>query len=183
MKMNSFGRGLVVFLLASIYTTAHAAVINWTNTAGGNWNVAANWSPNQLPGSSDTAVITNDGTYTVTMDVSPTIGGLAVGATNGVNTQTLLVNGQTLTLNGQVTVNSHGVFDFNNGALGGAAVLSGALNWSGGTVNYNSSLTVATSGVLNLTGNNYLYGPLTNNGTVDWQRGAVTIYYGYGIHR
>ena len=53
-------------------TTACASAINWTNIAGGNWSVAANWSPNQVPGSADDAVITNAGTYTVTLDTSPT---------------------------------------------------------------------------------------------------------------
>ena len=61
-----------------------------------------------MPGSADTAIITNDGTYTVTMDVGPTIAGLVVGATTGVNTQTLLANGKTLTLGGQATVNAQG---------------------------------------------------------------------------
>jgi len=27
-----------------------AATIAWTNTAGGNWNDATNWNPNQVPG-------------------------------------------------------------------------------------------------------------------------------------
>ena len=99
--------GLAV-LLASLLLggPGRAAQITWTNTSGGNWSGTANWSPNQVPLSADTAVITNAANYTVTMDVSPTIAGLVVGATTGVNTQTLLVSGQTLTLNGQVTVTS-----------------------------------------------------------------------------
>ena len=32
---------------------APAADIAWTNTASGNWNVAANWSPNQVRGFRD----------------------------------------------------------------------------------------------------------------------------------
>ena len=34
---------------------AHAASITW-NSAGTSWNNAANWTPNQVPGSGDTAV-------------------------------------------------------------------------------------------------------------------------------
>jgi hypothetical protein len=36
-----------------------AASIDWTNTSGRDWNVAANWSPNQVPDPSDTASVTN----------------------------------------------------------------------------------------------------------------------------
>jgi len=43
-------------LVAGI-TSLRAADIVWTNTAGGNWSTAANWDPNQVPGSGDTAWI------------------------------------------------------------------------------------------------------------------------------
>ena len=49
-----------------------AAVLVWTNTAGGHWNVAANWRPNQVPSANDTAAITN---YAVTVDGDVTVGG------------------------------------------------------------------------------------------------------------
>ncbi len=172
------GIGVAVLLAGLLLVgPGRAAQIVWTNTAGGNWSGTANWSPNQLPVTADTAVITNDGNYTVTMDVSPTIAGLVVGATTGVNTQTLLGNGQTLTLNGQVTVNSQGRFNFTGGTLAGAAILAGTMTCSGGTLNSGGSLTVAANGVLNLTGNQYIYSPLTNNGTVNWQGGPLFVYY------
>ena len=34
------------------------ATITWTKIAGGNWNQSANWQPNQMPGSGNTANIT-----------------------------------------------------------------------------------------------------------------------------
>ena len=37
--------------------SSRAATITWTNTAGGNWNDAANWNPNQVPGASDDALV------------------------------------------------------------------------------------------------------------------------------
>lgn len=50
-------RGMAVLLRAAVGNfVADAATINWTNTAAGNWSVAANWSPNQVPASSDNAV-------------------------------------------------------------------------------------------------------------------------------
>ena len=34
---------------AHFYYSEPTSIITWTNTSGGNWNVAANWSPNQVP--------------------------------------------------------------------------------------------------------------------------------------
>ena len=56
------------------------------------------------------------------------------------------------------------------------APLSGTVNWTGGTVNSGTSLTLATNGVLNIVGNVTLAGPLTNYGPVNWQSGTVTVY-------
>ena len=53
---------LLIALLLSTIAELNAATILWTNTAGGNWNAAANWSPNSVPGLSDTAVITRSAT-------------------------------------------------------------------------------------------------------------------------
>src|ERR1039458_4282796 len=169
--------GLAV-LLASLLLggPGRAAQITWTNTSGGNWSGTANWSPNQVPLSADTAVITNAANYTVTMDVSPTIAGLVVGATTGVNTQTLLVSGQTLTLNGQVTVNSQGRFNFTASTLAGAVAISGTLNWSGGSLQAGSTLTVATNGLVLVTCNGTsISGTLTNAGTIRLVGAGLTL--------
>ena len=81
--------GLVV-LLAGMHLSGsvQAAQIVWTNTAGGYWNVATNWSPNQVPSSADDAVITASGTYTVTLNTSSTVNSLALGGTSGQQTLT-----------------------------------------------------------------------------------------------
>jgi len=93
-----------ILLVAALTATfsASAEIINWTNIGNGNWSVAANWSPNQVPSTNDTVVITNAGTYTVTLNVSPTLAGLWLGGSSG--TQTLATAGRTLTLNGDATV-------------------------------------------------------------------------------
>ena len=63
--------GLAVLLAGVLLgVSGWAADIVWTNTAGGNWSSTNNWSPNQVPGASDTAWITNNGTYTVTLNAS-----------------------------------------------------------------------------------------------------------------
>jgi hypothetical protein len=191
--------------LAPIST--HAAFITWTNTAGGNWSVTSNWSPNQVPASSDTAFITNTGTYTVTLNVNATVAGMVLGASSGVTTQTFSINGQTFTLNGQATVNPNGAFNFTNGTLAGTAVLVGTLNMAGGALASGASLTVAAAGVLNVdgtgtftvdvgawltvaangelnldgTGEFQIEGPLTNNGTVNWLGGEVQVVNGNSV--
>ena len=173
---------LTAYLMA--VTTALAADILWTNTASGNWNVAANWNPNQVPGASDTAVITND-SVTVTLNISPAVGGIILGAdANCGGGTTLLMNGQTLTLNGPFVVGSCGHFTLNSGRLSGAtnATLSGVINWAGGSGGalLAGRLTLATNGTLNIItvtpGSDYHDLPggiFTNNGTVLWTGGQV----------
>src|SRR5262245_12125322 len=84
--------GLRDFALSAVYTV-------WSNGAGGYWSTAPNWSPNQVPAASDTAVISNSGVYTVTVDANMTVSGLRVGGAEG--GQTLIINGPTLMVNGE----------------------------------------------------------------------------------
>src|SRR5258707_484327 len=80
MKWLAPGGRCALFAAAGIFLTAispgRATTIAWTNTSGGNWSAAANWKPNQVPADGDTALITSNGTYTVLLDVSPTIASL-----------------------------------------------------------------------------------------------------------
>jgi hypothetical protein len=170
-------------IIAVAATSAHAANIVWTNTAGGNWSDTNSWDPNQMPGSGDVAVITNDGTYSVTLDVNPTIDGLVLGTAGGTNIQSLSVsNSQTFTLNGTAQVSTNGQFNLNGGVLGGNIVLCGALNCSSGTlsggltVNSNSVLTVSAPGVA-LNGFTPGSSALTNYGTVNWTGGDISCDY------
>jgi hypothetical protein len=166
---------------------AEAANINWTNTASGSWNTAANWNPNNVPGAADTAIITNAG-VTVTLDISPTVGGVILG-TNGPGTVTLSLAGQTLVLNGPLTVNPSGSFTVDSGAVVGNANagLSGTIGWTGGLLE--GALTLASGSTLNLTtGNNHDIPncTFTNNGTVVWNTGTIrgggtTIIYNNGL--
>src|ERR1700747_1751495 len=50
----------ITLLLAPVIHSK-AATISWTNAASGGWNTAANWNPNSVPGTNDTAIITNAG--------------------------------------------------------------------------------------------------------------------------
>ena len=171
--------------LITLFTTLMLAVGISSSRAGtdiwvggsGNWSVANNWNPHHVPGSSDIAIITNTGNYTVTLDAAIAVAGLTLGATNVGSTQILSFNGQTLTLGGQATVNSGGQFNLSSGTFigktnnSGGAVFNGILTCSGGALV--GKLTMTTNSVLNLAGNsasNSLKGLilLTNYGTVNW---------------
>jgi hypothetical protein len=170
--------GLVV-LLAGMHLSGpvEAAQIVWTNTAGGNWNAATNWSPNQVPGSADDAVITASGTYAVTLNTSSTVNSLALGGASG--QQTLANNGYSLTLNQASVINPNGVFTLNGTAAGtGSLTVQGQFIWNGGYISPGSVLTVATNGLLAVAGGNghALYGVITNAGTIQLLNGGGDLW-------
>jgi hypothetical protein len=163
----------IIISLALAGAAASAEVISWTNTSNGNWGVAANWSPNQVPSTNDTAVITNAGIYTVTLNLDPTIAGLVLGGQSG--TQTVATAGHTLTLNGSGLIHRRGWLLLSGGAISGSNQISldGGLAWQSGALDTNTAVSVTTNGQVNLaSAGNYaklLYGRLTNDGTVTWQ--------------
>ena len=175
-------------LLLAGAVSKRAATLVWTNTADGFWNTAANWNPNQVPGSGDTAIITNAG-VTVSLNGSPIVGGITLG-TNGPGTVTLSLAGQPLTLNGPLTVNPSGSFTVDSGMLAGNtnAVLQGTIGWTAGLLE--GTLTLAATGTLNITSANNHDMPNcipTNNGTVAWNNGTIrsgssgATIYNYGL--
>ena len=52
---------LFLLIIYSISFNLAAETLVWTNTAGGNWSQASNWSPNVVPSIADTAEITTEG--------------------------------------------------------------------------------------------------------------------------
>jgi len=118
----------------SISGVVPAAYIAWTNTAGGNWSAAANWSPNQVPGGTDNAYLTNAGTYMVTVSADAAVNALTLGGPTG--TQTLNLSGGTFTLNGPGSGNAQAVLSVSGGTLGGSGllVLAAPLTWTRGTI-------------------------------------------------
>jgi len=179
-------------LLAAAFSTRADDIVVWTNTAGGDWSVAENWNPNQTPGPSDTAVITNDGDYTVTLDVSATVGGLILGTTNGSNHPTLLINSNTFTIGGSLT--NYGTVRWGNTDLygeGSPQIYNYGL-WeaqtnntfhggdSGGMTTFNNYGAFRKSGGDLYSGDTYLdYNTTFNNsGNVDIQSGALFFDHG-----
>src|SRR5262249_53471755 len=140
--------GFVAALLLSLPVwSARGAILTWTNTSGGNWSVADNWSPNQIPGQGDFATITNAGSYVVTVVTSGTLDGLQLGG--NVGSQRLVVN-QPLSCGGPFAVSSSAILDINAYFQSGQLTLGGTLNWQSDYLT--ASINVATNGVLNITG-------------------------------
>src|SRR5439155_23179057 len=130
-----------------------AATISWTNTAGGNWNTAANWSPNQVPGPLDTAIVS-----------------LSSAVTNSTPTAVSNVTFTGGALNGSGPLTVGGTMNWLGGDLNGALTIA-----LGGTLNISNTMQL---GFNNGSGNGG--GALTNFGTVVWAAGAGSYLYGYG---
>jgi hypothetical protein len=109
-------------LAATFTTTAAKAVgITWTNSQCGNWNNALNWSPNQVPGSGDSATIT---TGHVTIDSMVSVGTLMV------HSSLTVLPGGVLNLVGSGTKILDTVSSLTN---------YGTVNWQGGTLRVDGS--------------------------------------------
>src|ERR1019366_2732284 len=97
--LNKFLRTWPALVSAAMVFPAgvNAADLVWAGGSG-NWNVAVNWNPQQVPGAADNAFITTNGTYTVTVpqNIPTTVASLTVGGASG--TQTLALDKTTLTL-------------------------------------------------------------------------------------
>jgi hypothetical protein len=129
---------LALLLVAFRAQPAQAIPISWNNAAGGNWNTDSNWNPAQVPGASDDVLITLAGTYTVTLDVSPTVASLSLGGSTGV--QTLSASSQTLTIDGPSTINGNGALRLINATVAGSGSLT-----NNGQLTVQSSSNIDTS--------------------------------------
>lgn len=164
---------MVSVLLAIWVASARGADLVWTNTAGGSWNTAANWSPNQVPTSTDHVWITNNSTYTVTVTGGGAAGILTIGGSSG--TQTLALNSGVFVL-GSGTGNSNAVLRIAGGTLGGngSMILAGQLNWTSGTI---TNTVQCAGGSISGSGTKYLrYGCLINTSVLTFSGGYLELY-------
>lgn len=139
-------------LLASA-PTVNAASIFWANPVTGNWSVASNWSPPQVPGPTDVAFINVAGNYIVTADVNIDVQRIFIGNLTGV--QTLIVDNKTVALGSSITTIT----------LGGAMRLRNGTTVSGsGSITAGSLLELNASSISNL---------VTINGTLEVRNNAV----------
>ena len=78
----------------------------WKAATSGDWNTAANWVGDRVPGPDDTAIVDAAGAdYTVTLDVSPTIAGFTLNSASAAFT----ASGRTFTVNGPSTLSAGSV--------------------------------------------------------------------------
>ncbi len=148
---------------------AAGADVSWTNAAGGSWSTPGNWSTNAVPGVSDRALITLAGTYTVTLDVNPSVAAIVIGAGSG--QQTLVGSGRTIAVTDSVAVAPSGVLDLSNSTVNGP-VIDRALLVARRNCTFSGSSSVASGAtlrVLGATGGSaaLTVGPLTNRGTIE----------------
>ena len=169
------------FDAVTLSTSVHFVAMNiWTNTGGGDWSTASNWSGNVVPASGEAVWIGNAGSYTVNVTASQSIYGLGSMATAALNlTNTLDVTGTgnsviagalvtagsgqllaehgTVQLNGAVTNNA--VIEAENGATitiagnvtgAGALVVDGGYLNAAGSVAGTQAITITGAGVAHL---------------------------------
>jgi len=150
---NNYGDngGSVGVSVTELFTIGNVLV--FTNSADTNWYNPTNWSPNQVPGAQDTAVIT---ALPVAITDSATVGALDLeGGTLSAPYGLTIVSGGNWTggvLNGQVTVAKTATFHLNNpgGNLdlpGTALSIYGTVIWEGGTIRGDGTTVVNNNGI------------------------------------
>ncbi|NOS70409.1 MAG: hypothetical protein HOP33_10815 [Verrucomicrobia bacterium] len=178
LKLNIPKWRMTAMALLLAVTGANAADLVWVGGTG-LWDAPANWSPAQLPTAADNVFITNNGTYTVTIDrVDPTVGSITIGGATG--TQTLFLDRATLTLNGASVINTHGELQLSvtTSVLAGAGNLTvnGTFTWTRGEMTGAGVTTISSGGVMTIGGNADLVGrTLNNSGTINWNAGAFAL--------
>jgi hypothetical protein len=149
--------------------------LTWTNLAGGDWNVASNWSPNVAPLQNDNVFITNSAT--VTLNTSADCANFTLGN-----------QGTSPTLGGSGTLTIHGTGCWANGTMtgGGRTVIPPGvtLNIPGSDTVYLSSRTVENGGTILWTGPANIYAVdtvITNRaGALFDAQNAASFYFTFG---
>ncbi len=136
-------RALIASLIAAsgIAASASAQTREWNAPVDGPWADALRWTPANVPDSVDeAAVIAVPGTYTVVLDMSPTVGGVSIGNPGAtlhlMNTRQLISMG--VTNDGWIVVNPAAGGSATTFRIDGGGVIDGsgtiALNAAGGNI-------------------------------------------------
>ena len=177
MNRHAFALYLFLITLALGSNLAYSATITWTNTSGGNWSIAANWSPHQVPTNTDNVLITTPGTYTVALDVgspyyysSTNVANLTIGAGGGAaGLQTFLVTNlvapSAFFVNSLLLVTNGGVLQMTNGYLAA------------------NSLMIANGGVFNGKGENLIVvSAIVDGGVFNTANGSLAYSIPLSMH-
>ena len=171
-------RAMILVMLAGALPCA-AQPIEWNNGAGGLWNDPLNWNPMNVPNvASETAHISLAGAYVVSLNTSPTIGGLFINnaaATLSFPTGVaLFINGATSTNNGLIVINAtqSGAGTFlradQNCVLNGTGriTLNASANLDTAYLQTSGASVLTNSALHTIDGTGRVYASLVNNGLV-----------------
>ncbi len=158
---------------AWVFASAGKCTDSWTNTAGGSWFTAGDWSRGTPPGPEDTACITASGTYTVTMTQTSVTGPVRVGSltVGGASGQQTLAIGACSPEDDATLTATTGIGNGTDGAITLTGVPPGAGEACGapGTVTLNGPLDNEGAITVEPVSNGavrQLRGGLTNTGTL-----------------
>lgn len=169
------GNGATTNVSATLTVIPFLNTIYWTNLAGGNWSVPANWMPNRVPTATNNVAIISNGTYRVTVDVAAACSNLVVGAAGDFGTQRVyLVQGQSLTLFGDSIWGRNTLLEF-NGTLqmaGGSNDFAGRINWHLGTLSGAGRTVIRSNAIVTFIGSldykSIATNVLENHGTITY---------------
>lgn len=106
---------LVLLVLGALFLfapkTVLAATITWDGSSSTSWTTAANWTPAQVPTSTDDVVIPNVGTDP---NISTNITVASITINNGGNLRLNSTNDLSVTVSGAVTINTGGTLQVTN---------------------------------------------------------------------
>ena len=140
-------------VLTHVSAATQANVANWIDTAGGDWNTAANWDPQAVP---------NGGNAVVAITTPSVISNNASAALSQ-----LLYNSPLCTITGSGSLTLGGLFDWQAGAFSGSGSLM---------ANRGLHLDPPASGNLSLTGES-----LINSGAATWSGSSAIILGGGAV--
>lgn len=157
---------LLIVLFEAPHARAQLTDTTWNSGSNSTWNTAANWSPATIPNATSVrAVIGTAAGTVVTLDTSPTIGGLSIASGYTLQRASGDTTSRTLTIAAATAANNF----FSNSGLISSGGTSGTLSLSfngGGSTFVNAGILQATANTtLELKGNNATYMPtLVNTG-------------------
>jgi RHS repeat-associated protein len=151
------------------------AVVEWIADVNGFWDVAANWRDSEgvqrVPAAGDDVIIDQAG---ADVTVTYRTGTLSINTLS--STDALAITGGTLGIESNSQINTLQIS--NSGTLSGAGVVTvtGALNWTGGTMAGTGATVVTAGAALNMAGGTKsLNRALENAGTAVWTNGTINL--------
>ncbi len=173
---------LVIVILTAFLSDGLGATVAWKAGSSGNWNDPGNWSGNAVPSAGDIVLITNAGTYTVSLNVSASVSELTLTAPTG--KASLLLNAGTLTIDNLATVGAGGALRLDSGGIlsGSGDISINEFTWSGGQIEGAGKLVFPAGAVVDVVNggqHNLRDRTIVNGTTVNWPSETPT-YVGFG---